>query len=883
MSKIIFPAFIAFVFLLISHKYVAQPGMDCNNPHIITSIPFQQTGMTTQGFGDDYDQTSCCTSVYMTGNDYVFEYTPVDTVRIRIELQNTSILVGLFVIKGCPDDSESECIYSVEEANGNPLIYSVELIEDTTYYIVVSTYESFGYFLSTNFDIFIDYSYPFDAAIWKLYYPRSGCEIVEDVNLYIENRGTDTISNFDLGYRVDGGTPVVQTCTFVIPPGVEQNFTFWTPLDFSVVGQTYYLEVFTMLTGDGNNNNDTIKRFITRTPDVSSFPYFEDFESGQGGWAADWINSSGSPYSWQLGIPAAPIIDTAYSGTNAWVTNLTGNINPNERSFVISPCFDFSGMVLPIIDFWIWYDTHTWDYVVVEYSIDSSMTWHQLGDIGSGLNWYNTPTGQQYAGWHESSGGWINAVHTCDGLGGYSQVQLRIYFEGGVTDLNEGFAFDDFRIYESPLNDIGILNVQYPINKCGYTDTENISIAVNNHGMYDQFNFEVFYSIDGGNTFVNETVTDTMHFQDTLIYTFNTSTDISVSGLYNLICGISMINDENSINDTIDYSFYNYRSIDTYPYFEDFEMSDGGWYATGIESTWEHGIPTDTVINVAYSGNNIWVTNLAGLYNEGEQSFLYTPCFDLSNLSRPRIKFAIWYEVEIVGTQLEVSTDGGQDWDVYGSSADPQWYNQGYNWINHSGGWVIVQHNLYSLAGQPQVQFRYRFTGIVQFSGFAVDAFEICEEPIAGFDYIVNGLEINFTDTSSYAESYLWDFGDTYQSTDQSPLHEYSIGDTTVIITQIVYNDCYTDTMIASVYITGINEPGKNEFFISPNPFNKYLIVKTSENDNKFVLYSIDGEAILNRDFNRQLILDLYELTQGIYFIKIVGKEGVLVKKVIKN
>lgn len=885
MSKIIFPAFIIAAFLLISEKIIAQSGTDCNDPHIINSIPFVQTGLTTQGFGNDYTSSSCCTSVYMTGNDYVFKYTPADTIKIRIELENTGAAVGLFVTKGCPDSIGAECTAIIEASNGNPVIYSVELLKDTTYYIIVSTYNMFGLNSYTAFDIYINYSYPKDVEIRKLYYPRSGCEVFEDVNLFIENIGTDTVSNFDVAYTIDGGAPVVKTCTFIIPPGAEQNISFWgQEPDLSIVGHTYHLEVYTMLPGDGNPENDTLKRNITHTPDINTFPYYEDFESGSGGWAADWINSSISESSWEIGTPAAPIINTAHSGSNSWATNLDGFNNPDEKSFVISPCFDFSGMVLPILDFWIWYETMTWDYIAVEYSTDSSMTWTQLGNTATGQNWYNTPTGQQYAGWHQSSGGWLNAIHTCDGMGGLPQVQFRFYFEGGVTDLNEGFAFDDFRIYESPLNDLKAVYIDSPVNACSL-GTENITIAVSNQGLYEQFGFDIFYSTDGGGSFISQTITDTIYTLDTLLYTFSTPADFSANGLHDIVAGVSHISDENSGNDTLNYSFFNFVTVGTFPYFEDFETSDGGWYANGIESTWEHGIPTDSVIDTAYSGTHIWVTNLSGYHNEGEQSYLYSPCFDFSALVKPRISFAVWYEVEIVGTQLEVSIDGGLNWDVYGGSGEPGWYNQGYNWINHSGGWLLMQHDLYSLAGQSQVQFRFKFTGIMQFSGFALDAFEICEAPVAGFDYAANGLEVTLMDISSNSDSYYWDFGDQTQSTEQSPVHIYSIGDTTVLITQIVYNDCYSDTSYANVYVTGIPSTDNNNLVIFPNPATDFIYIEMPDYSGQISLleiYSSDGILISSEKIKDKTSVNVKGFNSGIYYLRISSDNEMITKKIIK-
>lgn len=53
--------------------------------------------------------------------------------------------------------------------------------------------------------------------------------------------------------------------------------------------------------------------------------------------------------------------------------------------------------------------------------------------------------------------------------------------------------------------------------------------------------------------------------------------------------------------------------------------------------------------------------------------------------------------------------------------------------------------------------------------------------PVAGFDYVVNGLSVSFTDTSSDANNdittYAWDFGDGSTSSDASPTYAYAAAD----------------------------------------------------------------------------------------------------------
>lgn len=211
--------------------------------------------------------------------------------------------------------------------------------------------------------------------------------------------------------------------------------------------------------------------FVTFTSieaQITTFPYTEDFESGDGGWIAD--NTTNG--TWALGTPTGAIINSAASGANAWVTNLSGNYNSNEDSWVTSPVFDFSSLAAPSIEMSIWYDIEfSWDGAVLQSSIDSGTSWQNVGAFGDPNNWYtdNTINGQpggQEEGWSGTgtagTNAWVTARHALTGLGGQSNVIFRVAFgsDGSVTD--EGFGFDDINIFEVSCpepTDITVTNV----------------------------------------------------------------------------------------------------------------------------------------------------------------------------------------------------------------------------------------------------------------------------------------------------------------------------------------------------------------------------------------------------------------------------------------
>ncbi|PTM11952.1 MAG: hypothetical protein DA407_00275 [Bacteroidetes bacterium] len=185
---------------------------------------------------------------------------------------------------------------------------------------------------------------------------------------------------------------------------------------------------------------------------IGTFPYVEDFESGTGGWTVH-----GNNPSWELGTPAnTQTINQAASGDNAWVTNLDGDYNNLDQSWVESPPFDLSALTNPVIQLNIWWSLETvWDGAYVESSIDDGSSWQIIGGVGTGLNWYTHTDiypGINTDAWSNNSSGWKTAANYITNLAGQSNVKFRIYLLSNNNTTREGVAFDDFLIYDRPAN-----------------------------------------------------------------------------------------------------------------------------------------------------------------------------------------------------------------------------------------------------------------------------------------------------------------------------------------------------------------------------------------------------------------------------------------------
>ena len=250
-------------------------------------------------------------------------------------------------------------------------------------------------------------------------------------------------------------------------------------------------------------------------------------------------------------------------------------------------------------------------------------------------------------------------------------------------------------------------------------------------------------------------------------------------------------------------------AINQFPYREGFENDEGGWVPAGTGSSWAWGSPTKSIITRAGSGNNCWITGglTSGPYNNGEASWLKSPCFDLSTIPLPRISMKIFWDTEqqFDGASLQYSIDNGASWTTVGvpgvvtnCERSGNWYNTvSINYLNPlaatqqgwsgntrsgagscrggggSGKWVDVFHTLPAIGGQPSVLFRFIFgAGNIcnNYDGFAVDDVVI-DNAIAqdvSFDYsCIDATSLLFTSaTNSCITNWRWDFGDPATGTD---------------------------------------------------------------------------------------------------------------------
>ncbi|MCC6186161.1 MAG: T9SS type A sorting domain-containing protein [Chitinophagaceae bacterium] len=282
-----------------------------------------------------------------------------------------------------------------------------------------------------------------DVQLTRVVAPTySDCEIATtDVSLMVRNATVNTVKDIAIAYSLDGGAPIVEAISDSLLGNDSLLYIFKAPIISLSLGK-HSIKAWIHTIGDDFPNNDTISDYIFyNSAYVNQFPILQNMEDNDGGWYVNGRNPS-----WAWGVPNGNNINTAASGSKVWKTNLNGNYNASELSYLVSPCYNTIVLANPMISFSTAFDLErcvaVCDRVYIEYSWDNEQTWTRLGTNGKGTNWYNNEMHNVWNGketrWHVSSFELPRA----------EQLKLRFVMASDMGTNYDGFAIDDIHIYD---------------------------------------------------------------------------------------------------------------------------------------------------------------------------------------------------------------------------------------------------------------------------------------------------------------------------------------------------------------------------------------------------------------------------------------------------
>jgi hypothetical protein len=733
-----------------------------------------------------------------------------------------------------------------------------------------------------------------DVGISSVETPLSGCDLSqsETVSIRLSNFGSAPQSLIPFRYYVNGQDGGVQQpndgfYTGVLGKDSTVLIPFEALFDFSEPGE-YRIDVVTEMNGDEDILNDTFTYYLNnRLP----APYTQGFEVWDGGWTVD-ADGSDRP-SWAFGTPQKTLIGVAASGDNAWFTGQLDSLyNFFEKSYLVSPCFDFGALTEdPAFECSVIYDTEDdSDGAWLEMSTDEGQTWVKVGTATTGINWYNS-TGPAVVGdfWSGISAGWEQARTILTGAAGKSSVRLRFAFFADGFDSSEGFGVDDIRIDVTNATDLAAntIKTEGQTNApCGKA-LDKVIFTYSNFGSTALAAVQLAYAVNGGTPVVATPTLPALQPGQSATFTFPTTFD-SRDKRFEIKCWVTATGDQSVFNDTTTYVIDNRpRAL---PFSENFDAS----FFAPVDWDFDTGFITQD------HGNNPVETNVyaVNLYSGNPTFSLVAPRVGLLDADNSKLRFS-YRLVDFTTETLPIFLPTGTKIDVQASKDCGTTFQNIYsiNTTTHDLVTSMQKVNV-NLTGFNNEDIQVRFRGTLGLLGSALDIwFDLDSVEIVscagGFDIAANVLAPVSGQTNGQAAltvgggtapyTFAWSNGATTQSIDNLPL-----GPVSVTVTDA--NGC-TETLVVQVGTSGTGEvEGLTNVALFPNPTRGAATLQMSFDVVKTV--NIELLDLLGRqlyatqvqptDFVNQDI-DVNMLPAGVYMLRVEVEGQVLTRKLVKE
>ncbi|MCD8510594.1 MAG: S8 family serine peptidase [Bacillus sp. (in: Bacteria)] len=156
-----------------------------------------------------------------------------------------------------------------------------------------------------------------------------------------------------------------------------------TNLSYSDATALPEVEYFYVVTAyDFSDNESDYSNEVSASVPYVDYLFYTNFEDDDGGFTA----GGDANHTWEWGIPTVGP-DSAYVGEKLWATNLNGNINTQENSWIMSPEIDLSDVTAAELNFALWHNVNAnWTYGYVEVSADGS-SWDELMEFTGIEDW----------------------------------------------------------------------------------------------------------------------------------------------------------------------------------------------------------------------------------------------------------------------------------------------------------------------------------------------------------------------------------------------------------------------------------------------------------------------------------------------------------------
>lgn len=465
-------------------------------------------------------------------------------------------------------------------------------------------------------------------------------------------------------------------------------------------------------------------------------PYYNDFETQINGWRHRAMLGKDQ---WEWAVPAGTILDTAFSGVKAFVTQDSGIVEGHSQMMLYTPVFDLTELQKPVLEFDLLNSFYNdsfplWPYDMgnMMYSVDGGESWKTFKqtnksfkrmyhgfkyDFISGLDYYPTNGTDTYYGEllygryqpiFKSSTDYqgrdydevTHFVVDLDSLKNSKQIQFMYVYSNSNYSV-EGILLDNFEIREAEI-DLDVIHSHKLLAAHGDAYIRYYMKVKNNENyISDTTSINYYMSVDsildsGDSLLTSKQLFDIMPYANQFI-NLRVTSPANYSN-YNYI--IYEIDPNNIINESNEQNNVGYieLAMDTaaqysYPLLYDFNEYDiDGWTWYHDSSGFRDGqrFRHNTVVfdPVQQVTDGMWFLDLEdggynGQYYWYPIHYLETPTYDFSHVSEASMSFdficiGVNNYSNSKGANMEYSTDGGTTWQLLTQALDPNaqnWYN----------------------------------------------------------------------------------------------------------------------------------------------------------------------------------------------------------------
>jgi hypothetical protein len=554
----------------------------------------------------------------------------------------------------------------------------------------------------------------------------------ESITIRIKNLDDQPTSRpFELGYSL-GAEMHWESVNTTLGPAASMDYTFQRRVDLaSITAATLLVRV--RLLGDAVQINDSLVVKLRKIPNPQIvLPFIDDVESIpildvrsnvlgiRGAEAYDFAKVEGKGNG-RLRTRITPSV--GYLSQNAFVMDVADPDGMNGARSSLTRTFNLSGFHVQNDDLRLNFRHTPSGYENIYIRGSSSDAWILL-------SWWEIPYIEPDNGFR------LAPIELSQRLRSNSQefsAEFQVKWEALAFKSfpDEGYAIDDIRLFRTT-SDMELVRLNAsPMSRCD--SPVPFTAVFKNNGSDDCFNVPVKMSLDST---IWERTIDVIRKGDSATIVSYYSGEIYQPGKHLLKVWSEKGGDINQTNDTMQVELFTPGFIHAgSSYLENFESGSGSWFTWGGKNaSWQYGAPSSSGVAQAASGSNAWKTNLAGFYNNNEESYLYSPCLYVDYMSSPFLSFSARMDMQQCGDDFcdmfYVEFNSGYGWYRLGTKdVGTNWYNNEKDLLGFWSGQVASGWRVFTVplptTGNIQIRFVFRSNAAGNGEGVTIDDIHI--------------------------------------------------------------------------------------------------------------------------------------------------------------